>query len=96
MHAVLLHLCDLHCVICISTSVHVAPHDLLQGGDDACQGDSGGPMILEGAEPYQDVQLGIVSFGGGCGRPGGQRLHTAVNSIACGDMAGRKAELLQH
>ncbi|KAL2078679.1 hypothetical protein ACEWY4_026364 [Coilia grayii] len=36
-----------------------------QGGKDACSGDSGGPMVL-----LQDsvwVQVGIVSFGVGCG-----------------------------
>lgn len=35
-----------------------------EGGLDACQGDSGGPLAVGG------VQLGIVSFGKGCARPG--------------------------
>lgn len=35
-----------------------------EGGHDSCQGDSGGPLVADG------VQLGIVSFGRGCGRPG--------------------------
>ncbi|XP_036325203.1 trypsin-7-like [Rhagoletis pomonella] len=32
------------------------------GGKDACIGDSGGPLVVDG------VQVGIVSFGTGCGR----------------------------
>lgn len=34
-----------------------------QGGRDACQGDSGGPLTFNG------VQLGVVSWGRGCGLP---------------------------
>ena len=33
------------------------------GGKDACNGDGGGPMIVN------NTQIGIVSFGFGCGRP---------------------------
>ncbi|VVC87823.1 unnamed protein product [Leptidea sinapis] len=35
-----------------------------KGGKDACQGDSGGPGVLSNG-----TQIGIVSFGKGCGRP---------------------------
>eukprot|EP00877_Chromochloris_zofingiensis_P009136 jgi/Chrzof1/4476/Cz14g14190.t1 len=51
---------------------------LPQGGADACQGDSGGPLILEGSEPGTDVQVGIVSFGAGCGQPGQPGVYTDV------------------
>mmetsp|Transcript_3953 Transcript_3953/g.4559 ORF Transcript_3953/g.4559 Transcript_3953/m.4559 type:complete len:417 (-) Transcript_3953:71-1321(-) len=36
-------------------------------GKDSCQGDSGGPLILKGNETGTDLQVGIVSFGIGCG-----------------------------
>ena len=35
-------------------------------GRDSCQGDSGGPLCIDGAQP---VQIGVVSFGIGCGAP---------------------------
>lgn len=37
-----------------------------QGGKDSCQGDSGGPLIMANSR----VQVGIVSWGDGCGVPG--------------------------
>ena len=37
-------------------------------GTDACQGDSGGPLTLAGDKP---VQVGIVSWGKGCGQHSG-------------------------
>lgn len=36
-------------------------------GKDACQGDSGGPLIIKGDTPEEDVQVGIISWGIGCG-----------------------------
>ena len=39
-----------------------------QGGKDACQGDSGGPIIISGGAATKDVQVGVVSWGNGCGR----------------------------
>ncbi|KAL4970115.1 serine protease [Aspergillus stella-maris] len=38
----------------------------LGGGKDACQGDSGGPLV----DTASGKQVGIVSWGFGCGRPG--------------------------
>src|SRR5436309_12457030 len=40
-----------------------------QGGTDTCQGDSGGPMFRRDAEGVW-LQVGIVSWGEGCARPG--------------------------
>ena len=39
------------------------------GGVDACSGDSGGPLVVSVGRKGL-VQIGIVSFGRGCGRPG--------------------------
>lgn len=43
-----------------------------RGGFDACGGDSGGPIV------QGNVQVGIVSWGEGCARPGFPGVYTAV------------------
>lgn len=45
------------------------------GGVDSCSGDSGGPMLLSGK------QIGIVSWGVGCGAKGKPGIYTYVPSI---------------
>lgn len=40
----------------------------LTGGKDSCQGDSGGPLMVPDAKERL-VQVGVVSFGLGCGYP---------------------------
>jgi len=52
-----------------------------QTGEDACQGDSGGPMFVgETAETRR--QIGITSYGLGCGAPRFPGVYTEVNSDA--------------
>ncbi|GAB1294738.1 Serine protease 44 [Apodemus speciosus] len=46
-------------------------------GGDACQGDSGGPMVCEFNNTW--VQVGIVSWGLGCGRFGYPGVYTEVS-----------------
>uniref|UniRef100_H0VF02 Peptidase S1 domain-containing protein n=1 Tax=Cavia porcellus TaxID=10141 RepID=H0VF02_CAVPO len=47
------------------------------GEKDACQGDSGGPLVCEFKDTF--VQVGIVSWGIGCGRIGLPGVYTDVS-----------------
>ncbi|XP_023403890.1 putative serine protease 42 [Loxodonta africana] len=48
------------------------------GGKDSCQGDSGGPMVCEYNQTW--MQVGIVSWGLGCGRHGTPGIYTEVSA----------------
>ena len=48
------------------------------GGADACDGDSGGPLIVPDGNNW--ALAGVVSWGDGCGLPGGYGVYTRVVS----------------
>ncbi|MEU6315517.1 serine protease [Streptomyces sp. NPDC047014] len=52
-----------------------------QGGVDTCQGDSGGPMFRRD-DAGAWLQVGIVSWGNGCARPGYPGVYTEVSTFA--------------
>jgi secreted trypsin-like serine protease len=55
--------------------------NLQNGGVDTCQGDSGGPMVRRDSTNAW-IEVGIVSFGQGCARPGFPGVYTEVSTFA--------------
>lgn len=54
--------------------------EMASGGVDTCQGDSGGPMFRrDSADRW--IQVGIVSWGIGCARPGNPGVYTEVSTF---------------
>jgi trypsin len=49
-------------------------------GKDTCQGDSGGPMFTKVSDRY--TQIGVTSFGAGCGASGYPGIYAEVNASA--------------
>ncbi|MBA3488342.1 MAG: serine protease, partial [Longispora sp.] len=54
---------------------------LTEGGLDTCQGDSGGPMFRKDATDAW-IQVGIVSWGEGCARPGKPGVYSQVSNLS--------------
>jgi secreted trypsin-like serine protease len=51
--------------------------DIRRGGKDSCQGDSGGPLLRRHENGW--VQVGIVSWGVGCGRAEFPGIYTQIS-----------------
>ncbi len=51
---------------------------LESGGADACDGDSGGPLVVPNGNNW--ALAGVISWGDGCGLPGGYGVYTRVAS----------------
>jgi secreted trypsin-like serine protease len=49
------------------------------GQRDSCQGDSGGPLMVPAGTPDSWNQMGVVSWGEGCARPGKFGVYTRVS-----------------
>lgn len=64
-----------------SASLMVCAGRLGTGGVDACQGDSGGPLLAERSDG-EWVQVGITSWGVGCGLAQYPGVYTEVASLA--------------
>lgn len=50
------------------------------GGSDSCEGDSGGPLIVRNANGLLE-QVGVVSFGKGCGEPGHYGIYAWISAV---------------
>lgn len=51
------------------------------GGKDACQGDSGGPIFSVTESGSVDKQVGVVSWGFGCGEPGVPGVYAEISAV---------------
>jgi hypothetical protein len=65
----------------LNTASSICAGDYANGGVDTCLGDSGGPIVKRNAA-NEWVQVGITSWGEGCGRARRPGVYTEVNTFA--------------
>ncbi len=53
----------------LSSDLHLCTMAMADGRGDSCEGDGGAPLIIKSFNGSADIQVGVVSFGDGCGRP---------------------------
>jgi trypsin len=63
----------------LPSAVMFCAGDLAAGGIDSCPGDSGGPLFATTAQGF--TQVGIVSWGNGCGLAGYPGVYTRVSAF---------------
>jgi secreted trypsin-like serine protease len=73
----------------VVTDEMICAGDLRDGGVDSCQGDSGGPLLRRDATGGW-VQVGIVSWGRGCARPGYPGVYTRVSTFSAAILAAAR------
>eukprot|EP00957_Ditylum_brightwellii_P184107 14023560-Ditylum_brightwellii.AAC.1 len=86
---------------CEDTYTNFMANNMLCAGGkmtDACQGDSGGPILASTSNGY--VQVGVVSWGNGCGREGYPGVYADVrtqrhwiNEIICFNSVSNKPSM---
>jgi len=57
--------------ILLSGMICAGSYPIKKGGPDSCGGDSGGPLVYYDTNVESPTQVGVVSWGDGCGKPGG-------------------------
>jgi trypsin len=63
----------------VNDAIMFCAGDVERGGRDACQGDSGGPIVIRNGDRH--VQVGMVSWGEGCGSKGKPGVYTRLSGF---------------
>lgn len=61
-------------------------------GKDSCQGDSGGPLFRQPPSRHTAYQVGVVSYGDGCGEQGAPGVYVSLSSAGLWDTMAESAD----